>query len=108
MAPTALRPMSPSHEPYYLVFSTLIGDDPASILPHLSDHLAYLKPHHESGRMALGGAFQTLDGNSNGNGMYALAVASLEEAREIVENDPFHRRAVRRYEIVIWQWKVAF
>lgn len=103
-----LKPLSPTHEPVYVVLSVLAGDDPTSIVPHLPDHLAYLKPHYEAGRMTMGGAFQSLEGEANGDGMYMLSVSSLEEALSIAENDPFHLRGLRRFRMVIWQRKMSF
>lgn len=96
-----LKPITPSQESYYLVFSTLVGDDPAIIGRLLAEHLDYLKPFHAEGKMVLGGAFQSLDGRPNGNGMYALSIESLDEAKRIIENDPFHRQGIRRFEILI-------
>lgn len=42
-----LKPLSPAHEPYYLIRSTLIGDEPRAIAPVLQEHLAFLKPLHD-------------------------------------------------------------
>ena len=40
--------------------------------------------------------------------MYMLKVESLEEAMQIVEQDPFHRLGIRQSEILVWQRKVQF
>lgn len=41
---THLKPLSPAHQPFYLVRSTLIGDDPRAIGSVLQEHLDFLKP----------------------------------------------------------------
>lgn len=103
-----LKPLSPAHEPFYLVRSTLIGDDPRAIGPVLQEHLAFLKPLHDEGKIPFVGPFQSLDGRLNGDGIYVLRVDSVEEAIQIVEQDPLHQRGIRQSEILIWQRKVQF
>ena len=104
---TNLKPISPAHEPFYFVHSILVGDDPKAIAPILQEHLAFLKPLYDKGKIPFVGPFQSLDGRLNGNGMYVLAVSSLEEAMQIVEQ-PFHRLGIRQPEISIWQRKMQF
>jgi len=104
---THLKPLSPAHEPFYLVRSTLIGDDPRAIGPVLQEHLDFLKPLYDEGKILFVGPFQSLDGRLNGDGMYVLCV-TLEEAMQVVEQDPLHQRGIRQPEILIWQRKVQF
>lgn len=107
-APTNLKPLSPAHEPFYLVRSTLSGDDPKAISSALQEHLAFLKTLHNEGKLPFVGPLQTIEGRLTGDGMYALSVDSIEEAMQIVELDPFHRLGIRKAEILIWQRKVKF
>lgn len=108
MTLTHLKPLSPAHEPYYLVRSTLIGDESRAIAPVLQEHLAFLKPLYDQGKLPFVGPFQSLDGRLNGDGMYVLCVNSFAEIMQIVEQDPLHRLGIRQPEILIWQRKVQF
>jgi uncharacterized protein YciI len=102
---STLRPLSPTHEPFYFVRSTLIGNDVTLMERSLQEHLAFLKPFYDEGKVPFSGPFQSPDGYLNGDGMYVLRVDSLVEAMQIVEQDPFHKLGIRQFEITIWQRK---
>ncbi|WP_052672553.1 YciI family protein [Aliterella atlantica] len=103
-----LKPLSSAHEPFYFVRSILNGNEPKAISATLQEHLAFLKILHEDGKLTFVGPFQTIEGRLTGDGMYILKVESLEEAMQIVEQDPFHRLGIRQPEVSIWQRKVQF
>jgi uncharacterized protein YciI len=87
----------------YLVRSTLIGDDPDSLLPHLDEHLTFLQGLYADSKLTFGGPFYTTEGKKPGDGMYALKVGSLEEALRLAhEGDPFHRLNIRDNEVILW------
>ena len=77
---TTLKPLSPAHEPFYFVRSTLKGNDPKAIGAVLQEHLAFLKILHDARKLPFVRPFQTIKGRLTGDGMYLLKVESLEEA----------------------------
>jgi len=108
MTSTHLKPLSPAHEPYCLVRSTLIGDEYRAITPVLQEHLSFLKPLYDKGKLPFVGSFQSLNGRLNGDGMYVVCVSSFAEMMQIVEQHPLHRLGTRQPELLIWQRKVQF
>lgn len=93
----------PGRELLYLVRSTLIGNDPNSLLPHLDEHLTFLQGLQVDGKLMFGGPLYTTEGKRTGDGIYALKVGSLEEALHLAhEGDPFHRLNIRNNEVILW------
>ena len=80
----------------YLVTLTIIVDR-AIYEPHLPDHLAYLGELKAAGHLLLSGPATDKTG-----GFLLLHAESFEAAQAIVENDPFIKRGLDRYEIRKW------
>lgn len=103
-----LAALSPQHEPFYLVFSTVVGEDIKTIFPRLKEHTEYLKALNDDGKLLFAGPLQTTAGELTGDGLYTLKVDNLTEAMQIVEADPFHKEGIRKAEVLVWQSKVKF
>jgi uncharacterized protein YciI len=93
------------HELLYFVDTRLAGDDPDAILAMLYEHLEFLSDLDAQGKLVFAGPLDTLSGASSGNGIYALRVASLADARAAVERDPLHRAGIRVARLYPWHRK---
>lgn len=80
---------------YFAVFLPMRDEELSRI--HRPEHLAYLEQMRRQGRIFVNGRF--VDG---AGGLVIYKAASLEEARAIVENDPYVRHRARDYEIHEW------
>ncbi|MCW2623316.1 YciI family protein [Mycobacterium sp.] len=93
------------HELLYFVDTRLAGDDPDAILAMLYEHLEFLSDLDAQGKLVFAGPLDTLSGASSGNGIYALRVATLADARATVERDPLHRAGIRVARLYPWHRK---
>ncbi|MGA7781841.1 MAG: YciI family protein [Paraburkholderia sp.] len=69
-------------------------------LPHIPEHIRYLIEYED--KVFLSGPFVT-EGHIVGQGMTVLYAESEKEAAEFMENEPFVRRGLRRYELKLWE-----
>lgn len=69
-------------------------------LPHIPEHIRYLIEYED--KVFLSGPFVT-EGHIVGEGMTVLYAESEKEAAEFMENEPFVRRGLRRYELKLWE-----
>lgn len=69
-------------------------------LPHIPEHIRYLIEYED--KVFLSGPFVT-EGHIVGEGMTVLYAESEKEAAEFMENEPFIRRGLRRYELKLWE-----
>jgi uncharacterized protein len=80
---------------------------PARPLPeleeHLASHKAYLSTLEQDGKLLAAGPLLGEGARYDGNGLIVFRADTHEEARDLAENDPFHARGLRRYEILPWQ-----
>ncbi len=68
------------------------------------EHLAYQNQLETEGKLFCAGPLLKDDGEMAGIGLIIYKAASLEEAIEIADNDPFHKSGLRAYKI--WPWKI--
>ncbi|MDG2032386.1 MAG: YciI family protein [Rhodospirillales bacterium] len=68
------------------------------------EHLAYQGQLEAEGRLFCAGPLLKESGDMAGIGLIIYKAASLDEAREIADNDPFHKSGLRAYKI--WPWKI--
>jgi uncharacterized protein YciI len=94
-----------SYELLYFVDTRLADDDPRSITSMLREHPKLLSDLDAQGKLAFGGPLDTPSGARSGNGMYALRVGSMAEARTILDRDPLHRSGIRVAWIYPWHRK---
>jgi uncharacterized protein YciI len=70
------------------------------IVPHIPEHLRYMMEFED--RVFLSGPFIT-EGHLVGEGMTVLHASSAEEAARFMENEPFIKRGLRRFELKVWE-----
>ncbi|WP_305983865.1 YciI family protein [Roseibium sp. MMSF_3544] len=86
----------------YVVNTTPAGPD-VDLPGTLPDHLAYQAKLEEEGKLAFAGPVSDETGEElHGEGMIIYRAASLEDARQLAEEDPMHKRGVRTFTIRRW------
>jgi uncharacterized protein YciI len=70
------------------------------IVPHIPEHLRYMMEFED--QVFLSGPFIT-EGQLVGEGMTVLHASSAEEAARFMENEPFIKRGLRRFELKVWE-----
>ena len=70
----------------------------------LEEHLAYQVKLEEEGKLFAAGPLLREDGEMAGIGLIIVKAGSLDEAKEIADQDPFHQSGLRAYKI--WPWKI--
>jgi uncharacterized protein YciI len=86
---------APQH--YFLIIQRAIGD-PGRVGPHLAAHQAWLKEQLAEERLVLTGTGQTEEAPGPDAGFLLVRADDFEDARRVVETDPFIREGVRSYE----------
>ncbi|MDA8584756.1 YciI family protein [Rhodobacteraceae bacterium] len=77
--------------------------DPAAVRANLPDHLAYQGEQERAGALFLAGPMSDETGEQmEGMGLIIYRAASLEDAREIAENDPMHKSGARTFTLRRW------
>ncbi|RFU44760.1 hypothetical protein D0B32_27090 [Paraburkholderia sp. DHOC27] len=69
-------------------------------MPHIPEHIHYLLEHED--KVFLSGPFVS-EGHIVGEGMTVLYAATEQEAAAFMDNEPFIRRGLRRYELKLWE-----
>ena len=69
-------------------------------MPHIPEHIHYLIEHED--KVFLSGPFVT-EGHVVGEGMKVLYASSEKEAAAFMDDEPFIRRGLRRYELKLWE-----
>ncbi|CAP44072.1 YciI family protein [Bordetella petrii] len=67
----------------------------------VSEHRKYMEAH--ASQVLAAGATFTDDGKAVRGGSYVVSVASLQEARDFVDNDPFTKAGLRAF-VTIQPW----
>ena len=70
----------------------------------LEEHLAYQVKLEEDGKLFAAGPLLREDGEMAGIGLIIVKARTLDEAKEIANQDPFHQSGLRAYKI--WPWKI--
>ena len=81
-------------------FTDKIGDRVAV----REEHLAYQVKLEEDGKLFAAGPLLREDGEMAGIGLIIVKAGTLDEAKEMANQDPFHRSGLRAYKI--WPWKI--
>ena len=75
-------------------------EDIKSVLP---DHLAYIQSLETSGQLVLAGPLSNETGEEmEGAGMLILRATSMDEARNLAQNDPMHSTGARTFTLRRW------
>ena len=87
---------------WYLVLSRALGTQEGRDF-HLQPHMDWLLEQHRGGRILVSGPT-----SDRGTGIYVVLASSLEEARQIAAQDPFHLHGDRALEVFEWNAQRAF
>jgi uncharacterized protein YciI len=79
----------------------------SELAPHVPEHLAYVKELEVQGSVMLAGPILSASDAPTGEGLLIVRASSADEARAIVEQDPFHKRNLRNFTIRKWQCNVG-
>ena len=82
---------------WYLVLSR-VNTSPDEVRKMSQEHLAWMERQHQSGKVLFSGP--TPDRSI---GIYVVKAGSYDEARALVDTDPFHVAGLRGYEIIEWE-----
>ena len=90
-----------AHEMY--VVESTVASAPETVKANLAGHLKYQQALEISGKLAFAGPLSDDSGElMEGNGLLIYRATSLEEARELAENDPMHQSGARSYRLRRW------
>lgn len=67
------------------------------------EHLAYQCQLEDEGKLFAAGPLLNDDGGMAGIGLIIYKAASLDDAKAIADNDPFHKSGLRQYKIYPWK-----
>lgn len=88
-------------------FAFLCQDKPGALQVRLDtrpDHLAYLTGLNADGKLAFAGPFLGDDGKPTGS-LVVVKAETIEEARQIAENDPYAKAGLfASVEVKAWNW----
>ncbi|MCO5152338.1 MULTISPECIES: YciI-like protein [unclassified Shinella] len=88
-------------------FAFLCQDKPGALQVRLDtrpDHLAYLNGLNSDGKLAFAGPFLGDDGKPTGS-LVVVKAETIEEARQIAENDPYAKAGLfASVEVKAWNW----
>ena len=86
----------------YMVLS-LPANGAVSVKDKLGDHLAYQAQQEALGNLMFAGPLSDLSGDQmEGAGMIIYQVSSLEQAKDIADQDPMHLSGARHYTLRRW------
>lgn len=76
---------------------------PDEVKAVLSDHLAYIQGLEKHGQLVMAGPLSDETGDEmQGAGMLILRASSMQEARDLAENDPMHVSGARTFKLRRW------
>lgn len=85
------------------IVDTVVASSPELVKATLMEHLAYQREMEIQGKLAFAGPVSDESGElMQGNGLVIYKASSLDEAREIAENDPMHQSGARTYTLRRW------
>lgn len=91
-----------------MLFAAICTDKPGSLdkrKANRPEHLTYLKSLGEA--LVLAGPFTEEDGTSMNGSLIVVEAASLDDARRIIEGDPFAKAGIfANVEIRPWLWSI--
>jgi uncharacterized protein YciI len=81
---------------WYLTFSKPAATR-EQIMPHLQEHLDWQRTMHDAGTMLFSGPSA-----DHSMGIMVLRAGSLDEAKQTLDSEPFHKLGLRTYEVIEW------
>lgn len=90
-----------------MLFAFLCQDKPGALQVRMDtrpDHVAYLNDLNASGKLAFAGPFLGDDGKPTGS-LVVVKAETIEEARQIAENDPYAKAGLfAAVDVKAWNW----
>lgn len=85
------------------VILTEPASDMDAVFANLQEHLSYQLELERTGVMFAAGPFSNDQGTEwDGEGMVIIRAESIEQAKQIAENDPMHISGARKYRVRPW------
>ena len=81
---------------WYLTFSRPQAPR-EQIVPHLQEHLDWQRRMHDAGAVLFSGP-----SGDRSMGIILVRAASLDEAKQVLDSEPFHALGLRTYEVIEW------
>jgi uncharacterized protein YciI len=72
------------------------------MLPWLADHLEYMNRLESEGSLFASGPF-IREGVRVGDGLTILRTETLEESRQLMEEEPLIKRGLRKFQLHVWE-----
>lgn len=89
---------------YIITMRANPAEDPlAALAPKLTEHLDFIDDLEARSILFGAGPFRHEDGKWDGSGMAIVRAASIGEAVEIAESEPFHKAGLRTNTVTGWQ-----
>ena len=79
-----------------------VNAEPAKIEPHVAEHLRWMDEQEARGNLWASGPF-VQPGVTVGDGLTIFNTKDIEEARKLMEQEPLTKRALRTYEMHVWE-----
>jgi uncharacterized protein YciI len=76
---------------------------PEALVPELEAHLDYMRSLEARGLLFASGPFLAPDGGLSGNGLTIVRAGSFDEARALLERDPFVVAGLRTFALHAWE-----
>ena len=90
-----------------MLFAFICQDKPGALQVRLDtrpEHVAYLNDLNANGKLAFAGPFLGDDGKPTGS-LVVVKAETIEEARQIAENDPYAKAGLfSGVEVKAWNW----
>ena len=84
----------------FVVFRRLVN--PALMMEIRSEHLHWMLENERSGVLFMSGPLSRDSGDAPYNGLTMIRAESIENARSIIEDEPFIARGVMTYDLAEW------
>ena len=85
------------------VVESTAAQSPEQVKATLPEHLAYQQTLERAGRLAFAGPTSDLSGElMEGCGLIIYRADSMEEARQLADEDPMHKTGARSYTLRKW------
>jgi uncharacterized protein len=88
---------------FFLCITEPNGVGPEDLRPHLDEHKKWVASLERDGRLFAAGPLLSSDYRASGTGALVLRAGSLQQAQDLVDQDPFHARGLRTYRLQPWQ-----
>ncbi len=89
---------------YWILSKPVPGVSPEQANQSLKDHLKFQFESERAGKLFAAGPLGELAPGRDPVGFYVLFTETEEEARAIVEKDPFHVQGLKTYEMHLWNF----